>query len=234
MKRNVYAKPWRDLMSKNLCILSLFISGCATYLPLEPVTALLQCTQAVRPRDSIVDGQEVGLWDPDQKLVLMLYVKRNHQESICTGTLISNRVILTAAHCVSDVNPQDITPYFVMTSGCPINQVRRKPAVVQMMVVHRDFDGSPKSLADMALLYLDEDAPTEQVRLPVIKSHQKITNDQILLVGFGVTDEQKKDSQVLRRVYKSLNRDVTPKNKVLILDQSKKNGGFVGVTPERL
>lgn len=217
-------------MIKNggLFLLAAVLTGCSTFAGgLKPVAQILQCREAHRSsHDAIIGGQEVGFGDPDQKLVTMLKIRRNDHESICTGTLLSDRVILTAAHCVEGVSPGNISARFTTTSGCPVNHVREASISVIRTVAHKNFDGSPQSLADLALLYLEDEAPPEQRRIPILGRNEKPAEDRILLVGFGITGEKNKDSQVLRRVYKSLSKDVTYRERALIVNQLGGRGGF--------
>ncbi len=205
---------------------SILFSGCIATVPVAPVATLLQCKDYTADSDDIVGGKIVGFGDPDQKLVSMLQIRRPDHESICTASLISDRVLLTAAHCVEGVDASDIFANFKSSAGCPINQLRDMRLKIVKKVIHKNFDGTPKSLSDLALLYLEESAPTDQERLRILEKEKKITNDKILLIGYGITEETKRDSQVLRRIYKSWKNDFTPKGRSLIVDQSSGSGGF--------
>jgi hypothetical protein len=100
----------------------------------------------------------------------------------CTGTLIAPRLILTAAHCVSDPRlGSNLEVLFGGDAAEPGAKVLRVSAVH----VHPDYhaDGDP---ADLAVLLLDEPAPAEAVSLPT----QPLTGaagQSVRIVGFGQT-----------------------------------------------
>jgi secreted trypsin-like serine protease len=52
------------------------------------------------------------------------------------------------------------------------------------------------------------------------------TNDDVLLIGYGITSENKKDSMQLRRTTKSFKNDIHVKESFLGIDQKTKTGGF--------
>lgn len=210
-----------------ILISSFFLyAGCVTSLPFGNVATLFQCKKIEEKPDPIVGGSAVAYGDPDQNLVVMLNMRRTDRESVCTGTVISDQVILTAAHCVEGVAPGDIQAHFQTSSGCPVNQARNMIIGIEKSVIHKKFDGTPQSLSDLALLYLEEKAPTDQERLPILEKNEKLTSDQVLLIGFGITAETKKDSQILRRINKSFEKDISPRGRALLVDQRKSGGGF--------
>jgi secreted trypsin-like serine protease len=204
--------------------------GCST---LDPTTGayqltanLLSCQPAAYKGSSIVGGKVVEGGDPDQRLVTMLKIKRDGRDHVCTGTLISDRVILTAAHCVVDASTSDIEASFVTKEGCPVHQLQTQVREIDRFVVHEEFDGDPRSFADVALVLLKEKAPEDQSRIPLLPTELKLTSDSVTFLGFGITDEKQKNSQVLRRVDKSFTRDFKVESRTITVNQSGGSGGF--------
>lgn len=191
-----------------------------------PLIQLSQCQAASLSQDSIVGGKEVGLGDWDQNLVAMLRLRRQNHESICTATLLSDRVLITAAHCVDGLPASSIRAQFLTSEGCLGGQVRPLLIQVGVVVIHKDFDGTPQSLADLALLYLEESAPANQQRLALLPENEEPTTKKVLLLGFGITAEDKKDSQVLRRIVRDLNEDIKIQGRSVLIDQTSNKGGF--------
>jgi secreted trypsin-like serine protease len=220
---------------KNLVTLSTFaliclatLCGCVllTSTPMEYVGTVSRCQPVSKGRDDIIGGEKVPFGDPDQQLVVRLMIHKSNQVSVCTATLISDHVVLTAAHCVAKVDPDAIEAKFFTAESCPVNKMRETTRTGERLVLHKDFDGSPQSHADLALVYLNDEAPPEQVRLPLLRDNDKPTSDRLLFMGFGITDETKTDSLTLRRVHKSFKDDLEFRDRALIVNQMQERGGF--------
>lgn len=208
-----------------VCILPMFIACVSpSYSGMELLAGLAPCEPIPRTKDAIIGGQLVSLGDPDQNLVTKLLIQRSEGDSICTGTLISDHVILTAAHCVEAAAPEEVEAHFLTSEGCPVDHRKSIRIKMNRLVIHKDFDRTPQSLSDLALIYLEKKAPSDQQRIVPIKNGERPSSDQVLFIGFGITGEDRKDSQALRRVYKSHSTDLHPRPRSVVVDQRDRAG----------
>ena len=130
-------------------------------------------------RASIVNGT-LDATD-EHRAVVVLYVGF----AMCTGTLIADRVVMTAAHCVEGLRPKNVGVGF----GARLNAaVWRKATEIW---VHPDWD-TERIQNDIALIRLDEAAPDGIRPIPFLPKALALTKldlkSEVEFVGFGETE----------------------------------------------
>ncbi len=148
-------------------------------------------------KSSIIGGTEVTRDDYESLSVVGLRDKT----TTCSGTLVSEDLIVTAAHCVSKWQPKTrtgvskrkivTTPVIfysykkeVMHTYIRMDQVEIFPA--------EDYDDEANK--DLAVVKLKEKAPLGYKAVPILSPDYSIQrNSELLLVGFGYRDEFNND-----------------------------------------
>lgn len=222
---------------KNLFILSvLFLTGCGRALN-ENMTA--------PKKSSILNGNIVTADNQLTKSVVSIFAFTNNVWfNKCTASVLSDRLIITAAHCLKGKAPRDLLvnfslkslPYEKQVNGYMLDEFTIKLKYEIRKV--KSFKIHPKYSVvenDIALIYLDEKAPVTAVPVKLLpeeyinRAEQKtIFNQEIFnatLFGVGVIDDvEMKESHDMRVV-------TVPAvfyNNLLITDQKDGKGACLG------
>ncbi|NTS78782.1 trypsin-like serine protease [Catenovulum sp. SM1970] len=166
---------------------------------------------------SIIGGD---IAEPERWPYMVALVSKNSSPffgQFCGGTLLTEKVVLTAAHCVADKSAMTIEVYI---GAADLNQARQNSdrRSVSQIVVHPNYFAS-QNQNDIALLFLSQASYRETMSYATPDIMQQVDNgDELRIAGWGTTDPDGDD-------YPSLLNDVT----VPFVSQSRCNRSLSGL-----
>lgn len=160
-----------------------------------------------------------------QSTVALKYIEGNAAYAMCTGTLISSNLVLTAAHCLHGVDISQIRVGFSIEA----KNVLDKETMYEVadVVVHPKY--GVNRLNDVALISLSKSAPAPYQPVSIVSEQfQLAVGLPMLLAGYGVIDDLTgKDTDALRKVTVPLAK-VLDEEAILVTDQTKSTGACNG------
>lgn len=140
------------------------------------------------------------------------YIDDTKGNSICTGVVVGNNMILTAAHCFVNSEKSKVKSYggYVITS-VNLNQLNGKSIfAIDKVALHPDWNGT---FHDVALVTTTSALPGTLKILPVVKSLEELSADKSLhLIGYGITGDGRSDAGVMRRSESAIHSEINKKN----------------------
>lgn len=170
----------------------LIISGVA---PTTEASAQSSFSGVVRP-ERIVGGSAATISDAPWQVALIDRSEESDYSNdldaqYCGGSILDDKWIVTAAHCVVNMSAFDIGVLTGVTSLSSSAFTTSKISTVNQIFVHEDYDSS-STYDDIALIRLEDPLSLvpgvrEAVSLP---SNEVPTGTELLVTGWGATDNE--------------------------------------------
>lgn len=182
---------------------------------------------------SVIGGEIVPVSDTVTQSVLAIYmrkekvsvdlsgqVKKSYSYSSCTASAIHPRIVLTAAHCATDIKDKNsVVTYYDKTNQRVVRKVIDKAIHQEFFKLNDDYD--------VALLLLDKALPTDFTLAQLANEKTLLENNRFLAVGFGrqsgLVSEAHKNDGKLRKVELEALR-FSPKEPVIEVYQGNGKG----------
>lgn len=203
-------------------------------------SVLLSCSQSNQSQQldksiqsyDIIGGKAAFSADEVTKSTVALMINYSGQPfAYCTGTLVSEDLILTAAHCMNE------DMYVFMGSVLPKTLDNVEVFKVEKYSGHPDFgraresdeNGVVTSGSDIAVIKIVGKAPSWAIPRMVLDEHQAVdSGDRLLLSGYGVVNEVSnpiQDAIGLNQVYVQVAKTF---GNIIVTDQTNAQGACMG------
>ncbi len=163
-----------------------------------PESKPYQCTRGDWDGPQVINGKKLTGTGPLGKgLVFLMHevAKGSTSVSLCTGTLIGNDMILTAAHCVdSGIESTRAERLFVIFGNDPMCTLTKREAsnarMASKVIIHPEWASGKAGGVDLALIKLSTPAPDNAVRLAVTTDLPSLSDDRVVYgAGYGRTTD---------------------------------------------
>jgi secreted trypsin-like serine protease len=141
-------------------------------------------TAASVPVENSILGGRIPTADEDIRKTTVGLLDVEHG-ALCTGTIIAEQLVLTAAHCVQDA--AKLVVFFGPNIENP------KPATIATNIAisagYGDRDTNSSDLGDVALVQLKNKIPKTHKIAPLVpQNYIPRKGDELVIVGFGATE----------------------------------------------
>lgn len=207
-----------------LLAMSATMVSCNVSSPTAEVTGK-QCIQRPNSLAGILGGDIVQDIDPLAKKVVMLLMETPEGSSVCTGSPISDRIILTAAHCVNDATKVRVA--FKTNAFCDTGfTIEKSTVLAEKFLVHEGYREDVMAANDLALVKLSQPLPFDY-QISRLYNDDDLANTSAIMTGYGKTSEAESSLVQLRTVKKQLGQSAflsRQDNSKLYFDQTDARG----------
>lgn len=130
-----------------------------------------------------------------QAVALVLTSPAPDRVEVCSGTLIADRYVVTAAHCVADVPGQ---PVDVALGGTSLSKPFDEVHTTRVHAVHSEWDSAVQHY-DVALLELPKASKISPIRVARVDDEDlRAPGTRVALAGWGAVDGGDRGTGTLR------------------------------------
>lgn len=198
-------------MRPSLCHRLSFFSLLATFMVACGPTPQKGQDLKVEPAHCEVSGKTYGIVGGEilssgnelsASTVLVAHIDKEDKVSVCTGTLIGENKVLTAAHCTTPHGKKTVIA-FTNNASCLSQAPKRTLRLVTEEKVHPDYSYEnttyENAAVDLAVFTFQGEAPLGyKVRALPPPQFEISSHDTLVLTGYGTTGERTMDSGTLR------------------------------------
>lgn len=174
----------------------------------------------------IIGGTKVSDWDPIGAMTAALY--NAQRRSLCTGTIIAEDLLLTAAHCIPD-GSFELYVLFGKDTSQSSRLVARTVSAVRVGPLWEDRRTEEFDNGDIALVRFDGGLPEGYHAAEILEDEDLLSDGtELVMAGYGVIDGSSgADGGVLRKVSLPI-EDATYSETEFLVDESLGRGTCYG------
>ncbi|AHZ83832.1 hypothetical protein Bb109J_c3226 [Bdellovibrio bacteriovorus] len=202
----------------------LLISGIMASLALSACAPQKNDSSILTSGDGIIGGTEVKSEDSISQSIVAVYDAFEGQ--ICTGSLLPNNIVLTAAHCIG-LFQEDMYVFFGTTITSASEH--RKVEKIEVSQYWENRRGEEFDTGDIALIKFSGEAPKGYKPATFLTSRRNIKKGaEIVLAGYGIADGKTGDGIGTLRTTKVKIENTNYSTSEFLVDQTQGTGACHG------
>ncbi len=180
----------------------------------------------INESEFIIGGRDLSHnTELNRSVVMILNQGSMGQAGLCTGTFITQTIILTAAHCVTER-----TNDLVVKMGNSIFSDRKTISFNVLSV--KINEGYQKTENDIALIQIEENDLIEVIPVQILQENESLNKKNITLFGYGVNQLEDSEDEFQGagdlRSLRILSRRIRVGERTFLVDQSHGTGACHG------